>query len=90
MDMVYADSLNPVSDDGFRFTGDTTRASAVPTFLRSIEVVEHLPCDVMISVHPDFTQADADPFIAPGSCQAYAADARRRLMQRVAAEQADD
>ena len=58
MDMVYADSLNPVSDDGFRFTGDTTRASVVPTFLRSIEVVEHLPCDVMISVHPDFTNVD--------------------------------
>lgn len=101
MDLVYADSLNPISDDGFRFTGDTARASVVPAFQHSIEVVEHLPCDIMISVHPDFTNIDdklaarakgaaTDPFIDPGLCQSYAADARLKLMQRVAAEQADD
>jgi metallo-beta-lactamase class B len=101
VDLVYADSLNPVSDDGFRFTGDAARSSAVPAFQHSIEVVEHLPCDIMISVHPDFTNIDdelaarakgaaANPFIDPGLCRSYAADARHKLLQRVAAEQTGD
>jgi len=50
LDLVYADSLNPVSSDDFRFTaGDGTR---VAQFRRSIQVVRDLPCDVLVSVHP--------------------------------------
>jgi metallo-beta-lactamase class B len=98
VNLVYADSLNPISDDGFRFSGDAAHASAVPAFQRSIDIVDRLPCDVMISVHPDFTEIDGklaarakgatkDPFIDPHACHAYAADARRKLSQRLAAEQ---
>ncbi|MCX5743187.1 MAG: subclass B3 metallo-beta-lactamase [Proteobacteria bacterium] len=76
-DLVYADSLNAVSDDGFRFTGGAA------AFQHSIEVVDHLPCDVMISVHPDFSR----PFADPGACHAYATAAAAKLRQRLATEQ---
>ncbi|MEZ4429603.1 MAG: subclass B3 metallo-beta-lactamase [Nannocystaceae bacterium] len=97
LSVVYADSLNAVSDDGFRFTGDGARPSAVPAFERSIATVDRLPCDVLLSVHPDFSGLDAkltarargttpDPFIDENACHAYAAAAAERLARRVAAE----
>jgi metallo-beta-lactamase class B len=50
--VVYADSLNPVSAPGFRF-------SAVPARLRqfesSISTIRGLPCEVLISAHPSFS-----------------------------------
>ena len=97
LDIVYADSLNAVSDDGFRFTGDGTRASLVPSFERSITTVEQLPCDVLIAVHPAFSDLDGklarrkkepgtNPFIDSNACRAYAAGARTRLAERVLQE----
>ena len=97
LDIVYADSLNAVSDDGFRFTGDGTRASRVPSFERSITTVEQLPCDVLIAVHPAFSDLDSklarrkkepntNPFIDPTACRTYAGAARKRLAERVAEE----
>jgi len=35
VDVVYADSLTPVSDDGFKFTGDATRPASVDAFRTS-------------------------------------------------------
>ena len=96
-DLVYADSLTPVSDDGFRFTGDTTRPSTVEAFRRSIARVEGLPCDILLAPHPEFIgfagkiarlkqRADENPFIEENACRTYAATARKRLEQRVADE----
>ncbi len=96
LNIVYGDSLNPVSDDGFLYT-DPARPGVVPAFYRSIDVVAHLSCDILVSVHPDFTKIDdklaarergvtPDPFIDTGACHAYAAEARRKLERRVAAE----
>jgi metallo-beta-lactamase class B len=52
VNMVYADSLNPVSAPGFNF-------SAIPARLRqfesSISTVRGLPCDILISAHPSFS-----------------------------------
>lgn len=98
LDVVYADSLNPVSAPGFRFTGDGPQPSRIESFRRSIATVERLPCDVVISVHPNFTDLDkkaarlkaepgVNPFIDPRGCRAYAAGARRRLDQRIKEEQ---
>ena len=56
LDVVYADSLNAVSLPGFRFTGDATRPSLVPSFERSIDVVAALPCDILLAVHPGFSR----------------------------------
>ena len=94
VDVVYADSLTPVSDDGFRFTGDATRLSS---FGASIARVEQLPCDVILAPHPALTDfarkaarlkagAAENPFIEPNACCTYAAAARRRLKQRITDE----
>ncbi|MFI4944604.1 MAG: subclass B3 metallo-beta-lactamase [Burkholderiales bacterium] len=97
LSLVYADSLNAVSLPGFRFTGDATRPSLVPSFERSIDVVAALPCDILLAVHPGFSRMhdalkargaspDAPPVIDKGACPAYAAGARQRLTTRVAEE----
>jgi metallo-beta-lactamase class B len=97
LDIVYADSLNPVSAPGFRFSGDARRPSLVDTLRRSIATVERLPCDILLSVHPEFSNIDRklarrergeipDPFIDREGCREYAAAATTALGQRIAAE----
>ena len=97
LDLVYADSLTPVSDDGFRFTGDLKHPSIVDTFRRSIGRVEELPCDVILAPHPEFIglaeklarlekRPNVNPFIEENACRTYAAAASKRLDQRLAAE----
>ena len=94
VNIVYADSLNPVSDDGFKFTG---RPSLVEAFRRSIARVEQLPCDIVIPPHPGFlnlkekaarmkAKPEENPFVDPNVCRTYAAAARKRLDARVAEE----
>ena len=97
VDIVYVDSLTPVSDDGFRFTGDEKRSSIVDTFRGSITRVEQLPCDIILAPHPEFIslskkvvalkeRPDVNPFIEDNPCRAFAAVARKRLEQRIASE----
>lgn len=97
VDIVYADSMSPVSDDGFRFTGDGTRPSRAESFRASIARVEKLPCDVILAPHPEFVDvegkaarlaagADQHPFIDANACRSYAASALKRLEKRLADE----
>ena len=97
LEIVYADSLNPVSAPGFRFTGDAAHFSITGTFRRSISTVGGLPCDILLAVHPSFAgmeeklkrrreQPGSEPFVDPTACRAYAADAAKRLDQRIAEE----
>lgn len=94
LNLVYADSLNPVSAPQFRFSADEGR---VAQFERSIGVVEQLPCDILFAPHPGLIDMDAklarwkrapavNPFIDTAACQAYAAGARTRLDARTAEE----
>ena len=92
LNMVYADSVTAVSADGFRFTG--ARAAQIRN---SIDKIAALPCDVVVSTHPDFTDtfeklAARTPahntFITPDGCRKYAAEAHQRLDARLASEQA--
>lgn len=93
LNMVYADSLTSVSAPGFKY------GKRLDTFRRSIEKVAALPCDIVLSPHPSFTQVDAklkrrvemngqgtDPFIDSDGCKAYAADGMKRLEARRAEE----
>lgn len=94
LDVVYADSLTAVSAPGFRFSGDKTHPSLVNTFQRSISRVAQLPCDVLISVHPEFSDMNrklalraggstVNPFVDSQACRTYAANARQALDRRV-------
>jgi metallo-beta-lactamase class B len=97
VDIVYADSLTPVADDGFRFSGDGSRKSMVDIFRRSITRVGELPCDVILAPHPEFIgltsklarlkeHPDTNPFIEHNACRTFAATAMKRLEQRIADE----
>jgi metallo-beta-lactamase class B len=94
LNMVYADSLTSPSAPGFKYG-----KAGLELFRRSIEKVAALPCDIVLSPHPSFTQVDAklkrraemkgqgtDPFIDANGCKAYAADGMKRLEARRAEE----
>jgi metallo-beta-lactamase class B len=96
LNMVYADSISAVSAPGFKFTA---QPALIAQLRKSIARVGELPCDVMVSTHPGFTEIDAklkrraemngagaDPFIDPQLCRAYAASAMKGLEARLAEE----
>ncbi|MES2151663.1 MAG: subclass B3 metallo-beta-lactamase [Pseudomonadota bacterium] len=96
--VVYADSLNPVSSDGFYFSGKGKSPDLSASFADSIAKVAALKCDVVVSVHPGFTNTleklaartpEHNPFIDPDGCKVYAAVAAKSLAQRLATERAE-
>jgi metallo-beta-lactamase class B len=91
--IVFAASLNPVSAEGFRFS-DTPLPQV---FRASARRLAALPCDILVSAHPDNSGADRklqalarrrtpNPFIDPGACRDYAARAEAALNARLAKE----
>ena len=96
LDMVYADSQTPISDETFRFTGDPRYPTAVADFARGHARLEQLRCDVLITPHPGATRlwerlaatGAAPPLVDPDACKRYAASARTALANRLAAEAA--
>lgn len=86
LDLVFADSLNPVSHDGFHF-GEGDRAAI---FRNSIAKVHDLPCDLLVSAHPSqsdlFERIDRGALVDANACRAYADAAARRLDERLASE----
>lgn len=98
-DLVYADSLNAVSDDMYRFGGADGDGGIAANFRSSIARVAALPCDLLIPVHPGFADFDdklarrakgakPDPFLDAGACKRYAAAALRKLDERLNEERA--
>jgi metallo-beta-lactamase class B len=99
LNVVYADSLSPVSAPGFRFTGDATHPSLVESFRKSIATIAELPCDIVLAPHPELADLDGklkrreqqgatDAFIDANACRGYAANATKRLDARIAEEAA--
>jgi metallo-beta-lactamase class B len=97
LDVVYADSLNPVSAPGFRFSGDATHPDVAATLRRSISKVGSLPCDVLLAVHPNFAgmedklrrrreQPTSEPFVDSTACRTYASEFVKRLDERIVEE----
>jgi metallo-beta-lactamase class B len=93
LDVVYADSLNAISAPGFKYSNDPPRVAA---FRKSLATVASLPCDVMISVHPEFSRlfeklarrsgGDAAAMIDPHACRDYAQSMTGLLDRRLAQE----
>jgi predicted alpha/beta superfamily hydrolase/glyoxylase-like metal-dependent hydrolase (beta-lactamase superfamily II) len=94
--LVFADSLTAVAAEGRRFSGNPLYPQAPADIERSIALIEALPCDVLVSAHPEAAglweqkakQAalgDA-AFLDPKACRSYAAKMREALAETLAAE----
>lgn len=102
LNIVYGDSLTSISNGTFRFTGSATQPSIVDSFRTSIHRMAALPCDILVTTHPQSSDFDAklkgradkklaagapgDPFVAPDECKALADRSMKQLDERVAAE----
>ena len=90
--VVYADSLNPISSDGYKFSDHPALVSA---FRAGIAEVAAEPCDIVLAPHPG-AAAMRDrllaikPLLDRDGCRAYAAGATARLDKRLADEAAGD
>ena len=91
--MVYADSLTPVSDDDYRFSDDRAHPGVLDAFRKSIATVGALPCDILLTPHPDASDLwhrlgpDATaPLVDAAACRRYAATATKNLDARIARE----
>jgi metallo-beta-lactamase class B len=95
--MIYADSLNPISAPGFRFTNSREYPQAIEDFEKSFAFFEAAPCDVLITAHPEVSGfwdhlalrekgVKPDPFIDSGACHKLAESAREKLRQRLESE----
>jgi metallo-beta-lactamase class B len=96
IELVYADSQTPISDDTFRYSGDPRYPNARTDFIRGHAAIAKLRCDILITPHPGSSQLwerMATPAGSPGSlidpeaCTRYATSARRALDARLAKEQ---
>ena len=96
-EVVYADSLNPISRDDFHFTGKNGGPDISGAFAASIAKVGALKCDILLSAHPvladTFAKAAArtpgnNPFVDSAACREYAATASKLLEARLGKERA--
>lgn len=96
VNVVFGSSLNAVSADNYRFSDPAHRA-VVAQFRRSFAAMRAMPCDILISAHPDQSGADErfrrfqvgerpNPFVDANACRAYADRAEARLTARLATE----
>jgi metallo-beta-lactamase class B len=96
LNMIYGDSLNAVSDDSFKYSGDARYPDAASDMTSSIAALAAAPCDILIAAHPNFTglwsiidehgKGDRAKLVDPSSCQRYAAAGRERLQKRLTEE----
>jgi metallo-beta-lactamase class B len=92
VNVVYADSLSPVSNDTFKYT----TSPLLKGFEQSYATLEALPCDILLTPHTGFSQVlenlaareagTTDAFIDPKSCRSYVASMKENLKRRVESE----
>lgn len=96
LNFVYADSLTPVSADGFKFT---RAPNAIQGFQSSFSFLGSAPCDILLTTHPDFSnfwaRVDArakgvkpDQMVDAAACRNLADRSEEALRKRIAAESA--
>jgi metallo-beta-lactamase class B len=98
LSLVYADSMTPVSAEGFRFSDSREYPTAVQDFEKSFAFLRAAPCDILLTSHPDASGlwqrleerrrgVRPDPVVSPNACKALAERAAEQLRRRLAAEQ---
>ena len=96
LNIVYGDSLNAISDDSFKYSGDPRYPTASSDMAASIAAIAAAPCDILIAAHPDFTglltligpdgKGDRAQLIDPAACKRYAATGKERFDKRLEEE----
>jgi metallo-beta-lactamase class B len=86
--IVYADSLSPVSRDDYRFSD---HPDYLNRFRASLAKVAALPCDIVLTPHPSASRmiqrlAPGKPLDDPAGCRDYAASRTKALDERLAKE----
>ena len=84
--VVYADSLNAVSADEYRFTDHPDYVATLRASMAKIGQLEK--CDIVLSGHPSLTNlferlAGQQPLVDPAGCANYAKAAQDRLATRL-------
>ncbi len=98
--VIFADSLFGIAAEGRSFSRNPQYPQARADLERSMATIETLPCDVLISAHPEFgglwerkaqqaALGDA-AFIDTGACRSYVATAREVLAETLADDAALD
>ena len=92
LQMVYADSLSPVSNDKYRFSD---HPEVLAQFEESFKALEGARCDLIMSPHPEMSNlfertqnagGKADKVKDPEGCKKYVATFRQRLADRLQME----
>jgi metallo-beta-lactamase class B len=95
LDMVYADSLTPISADGFLFSRRKEYSNGTGDFEQSYAFLNQAPCDILVTPHPNLPSLQERPDRKAGSapakaagtaCQALAETSREQLRKRLAKE----
>lgn len=98
LNLVYADSLNAISADGFRYTSSRSYPTGVQDFERGFSTLSSLPCDILVTPHPEASQlwqrvavrdraGATDGLVDASACRRYADAGRERLRRRIESEQ---
>lgn len=91
LDVVYADSIGPVSVDTYRFSeglGDE--------IVRSASIIADLDCDILLGTHPFAfgmqrkIEQGRQAFIDPQACREYGEATLQKLRERLAAERVEE
>jgi len=96
LNVVYGDSLNAISDDSFKYSGDPRYPGAGSDMSASIAAISAAPCDILVVAHPDFTglltvideqgKGDRSQLIDSSACKRYAATGKERFEKRLEQE----
>jgi metallo-beta-lactamase class B len=98
VDLVYADSLTPVSADSFRYSDNKTYPEGVDDFKKGFAFLRTANCDILLTPHPEASDfwgriekrdaGDRDALIDRTQCAKYADRGAAQLEKRLATEKA--
>src|SRR5215207_7005973 len=97
LNLVYSDSMTPVSAEGFRFSDSREYPNAVQDFEKSFAFLRATPCDILLTSHPDASGLwhrlegrqrgeRPDPLVSPNACGELAGRASEQLRRRLESE----
>lgn len=95
--MVFADSVTPVAASGFKFTKSTDYPEAIADFEKTFVFLETVPCDILITTHPEASglwdrveeqsgKVTFSPAMDSSACRRLAGQGREQLRQRLMQE----